>query len=53
MCHFVSYTIVSENYSVQNSPCGGWEGGLWPAQGLQCLFSGKYEKDIVNLSSTE
>ena len=28
------YNVVSENYSVQNSPWGGGEGGLLPAQGL-------------------
>ena len=28
------YNVVSENYSVQNSPRGG-EGGLLPAQSLQ------------------
>ena len=30
------YNVVSENYSVQNSPWGG-EGGLLPAQGLYSL----------------
>ena len=33
------YNVVSENYSVQNSPLGGGggggEGGLLPAQGLK------------------
>ena len=28
------YNVVSENHSVQNSPWGGGEGGLLPAQGL-------------------
>ena len=28
------YNVVSENYSVQNSPLEGGEGGLLPAQGL-------------------
>ena len=33
------YNVVSENYSVQNSPRGGGggEGGLLPAQGLPSL----------------
>ena len=30
------YNVVSENYSVQNSPRG--EGGLLPAHGLVYLF---------------
>ena len=33
------YNVVSENHSVQNSPWGGGEGGLLPAQGLVGLYS--------------
>ena len=33
------YNVVSENYSVQNSPWGGGEGGLLSAQGLVVYFT--------------
>ena len=35
MSFFVLYSIVLENHSVQNSPCGG--GGLLAAHGLKGL----------------
>ena len=34
MSFYFLYNVVSENHSVQNSPWGGGEGGLLPAQGL-------------------
>ena len=43
------YNVVSENYSVQNSPWGG-EGGLLPAQGLKGLKN-EFETAMVNEQS--
>ena len=41
------YNLVSENYSVQNSPWGGGgEGGLLPAQGLKFIMQDKWEPKL-------
>ena len=42
------YNVVSENYSVQNSPWGG-EGGLLPAQGLYCTARQCCQIRVVSL----
>ena len=53
------YNVVSENYSVQNSPWGGGggggEGGLLPAQGLYDVYQKLFQEmcyafqDAINL----